>query len=171
MWSYVPKAQRIPGDHPLRPLRAMVEAILRDLSPQFDQLSCQAGPTLDSARAPAPRSAPAGALQRAQRAAADGATRLQLAGQLFPASATYEPARRSAVGAPASTAAALRHRGPAFLPQRWGVHEAGATPHVVPVTERFSTLTAIDPLNVRAPLSAKTPFAVITKVRAPLICP
>ena len=45
----------------------------------------------------------------------------------------------------------------------------GATPHVIPV--RFSTLTAIDPLNVRAPLSAKTPFAVITKVRAPLICP
>jgi hypothetical protein len=57
------------------------------------------------------------------------------------------------------------------LPQRRGVHETGATPHVVPVTGRFSTLTAIDPLNVRAPLSAKTPFAVITKVRAPLICP
>ena len=31
MWSYVPLEQRIPADHPLRPLRAMVDTILKDL--------------------------------------------------------------------------------------------------------------------------------------------
>ena len=43
MWSYVPLEQRIPTDHPLRPLRVMVDAILRELSPQFDQLYAQVG--------------------------------------------------------------------------------------------------------------------------------
>jgi transposase len=38
MWSYVPLEQRIPAEHPLRPLRAMVDVVLRELSPQFDQL-------------------------------------------------------------------------------------------------------------------------------------
>ena len=28
MWSYVPLEQRIPTEHPLRPLRAMVDAIV-----------------------------------------------------------------------------------------------------------------------------------------------
>src|SRR5215813_6227869 len=43
MWSYVPLEQRIPSDHPLRPLRAMVDTILRELSPQFDELYSQVG--------------------------------------------------------------------------------------------------------------------------------
>src|SRR5439155_18236977 len=43
MWSYVPLEQRIPTEHPLRPLRAMVDAILRDLSPQFDELYSKVG--------------------------------------------------------------------------------------------------------------------------------
>src|SRR5438128_1398949 len=43
MWSYVPLEQRIPTDHPLRPLRVMVDAILRELSPQFDQLYAKVG--------------------------------------------------------------------------------------------------------------------------------
>ena len=43
MWSYVPLEQRIPLDHPLRPLRAMVDAIMQDLSPQFDQLYSKVG--------------------------------------------------------------------------------------------------------------------------------
>jgi hypothetical protein len=38
MWGYVPLEQRIPADHPLRPLRAMVDTILDELSPQFGQL-------------------------------------------------------------------------------------------------------------------------------------
>ena len=43
MWSYVPLEQRIPSDHPLRPLRAMVETILGELSPQFDPLYAKVG--------------------------------------------------------------------------------------------------------------------------------
>jgi transposase len=43
LWSYVPLEQRIPPDHPLRPLRAMVDAIMHDLSPQFDQLYSKVG--------------------------------------------------------------------------------------------------------------------------------
>jgi len=43
MWSYVPLEQRIPADHPLRPLRAMVDVVLRELSPQFDQLYSKVG--------------------------------------------------------------------------------------------------------------------------------
>src|SRR5882672_1081125 len=43
MWSYVPLEHRIPFDHPLRPLRAMVETILGELSPQFDQLYSKVG--------------------------------------------------------------------------------------------------------------------------------
>src|SRR5437899_11465412 len=38
MWSYVPLERRIPPDHPLRPLRALGDTILGELSPQFDQL-------------------------------------------------------------------------------------------------------------------------------------
>jgi transposase len=43
MWSYVPLERRIPSDHPLRPLRAMVDTILGELSPQFDQLYSKVG--------------------------------------------------------------------------------------------------------------------------------
>src|SRR4030095_3916144 len=43
MWSYVPLERRIPSDHPLRPLRAMVDTILGELPPQFDQLYSKVG--------------------------------------------------------------------------------------------------------------------------------
>src|SRR6266403_1840355 len=43
MWSYVPLEQRITADHPLRPLQAMVDTILGELSPQFDQLYSKVG--------------------------------------------------------------------------------------------------------------------------------
>src|SRR3989449_10091386 len=43
MWSYVPLEQRIAADHPLRPLRAMVDTILGELSPQFAQLYSKVG--------------------------------------------------------------------------------------------------------------------------------
>ena len=43
MWSYVPPEQRIPAEHPLRPLRAMVDVVLRELSPQFDQIYSKVG--------------------------------------------------------------------------------------------------------------------------------
>jgi transposase len=38
MWSYLPVEDRIPRDHPLRPLRAMVNEALRTLSPRFTRL-------------------------------------------------------------------------------------------------------------------------------------
>jgi hypothetical protein len=43
MWSYMPLEQRIPADHPLRPLRAMVDRVLQELSPQFDELYSKVG--------------------------------------------------------------------------------------------------------------------------------
>jgi transposase len=38
MWSYISPEQRVPADHPLRPVRAMVDTILAELSPAFAQL-------------------------------------------------------------------------------------------------------------------------------------
>src|SRR5207237_944291 len=38
MWSYILPEQRVPQDHPLRPIRAMVDTILAELSPAFAQL-------------------------------------------------------------------------------------------------------------------------------------
>ena len=38
MWSYVPMERRIPTDHPLRTMRPLVDALLRELSPRFDEL-------------------------------------------------------------------------------------------------------------------------------------
>ncbi len=43
MWSYVPLEQRVPPDHPLRPIRNMVDGILAELSPEFGQLYAQVG--------------------------------------------------------------------------------------------------------------------------------
>jgi transposase len=43
MWSYVPMEQRIPADHPLRAVRAMVDTVLRELSPQFATLYSRVG--------------------------------------------------------------------------------------------------------------------------------
>src|SRR5436190_2321762 len=38
LFSYVSPEQRVPADHPLRPIRLMVDAALGRLSPQFDAL-------------------------------------------------------------------------------------------------------------------------------------
>src|SRR5256712_10613179 len=43
MWSYVPMDQRIPVDHPLRRMRPMVDAILEEMSPRFDELYARVG--------------------------------------------------------------------------------------------------------------------------------
>src|SRR5262249_14345652 len=43
MWSYISPEQRIAQDHPLRPLRALVDAVLTDLSPRFSQLYAKTG--------------------------------------------------------------------------------------------------------------------------------
>jgi transposase len=43
MWSYVSPEKRVPKDHPLRPMKAMVNVVLRDLSPRFDALYSDRG--------------------------------------------------------------------------------------------------------------------------------
>ncbi|HEX9478946.1 MAG TPA: IS5 family transposase [Methylomirabilota bacterium] len=43
MWSYLAPEQRVPLDHPLRPIRAMVDAILVELSPAFAKLYSPVG--------------------------------------------------------------------------------------------------------------------------------
>ena len=43
VWSYIPLEQRVPAAHPLRPMRAMVDAVLAELSPQFSELYSRVG--------------------------------------------------------------------------------------------------------------------------------
>jgi transposase len=43
MWSYVAPDQRVPPDHPLRPIRTMVDTILTELSPEFAKLYSPVG--------------------------------------------------------------------------------------------------------------------------------
>jgi transposase len=43
MFSYLSPEQRVPADHPLRPIRQMVDDVLRGLSPQFDGLYARTG--------------------------------------------------------------------------------------------------------------------------------
>jgi transposase len=43
MFSYISPEQRVRKDHPLRPIRAMVDQILKELSPQFDKMYAKAG--------------------------------------------------------------------------------------------------------------------------------
>src|SRR6516225_5650418 len=43
MWSYISPEQRIPQDHPLRALRTLVDAVLKELSPRFSQLYAKTG--------------------------------------------------------------------------------------------------------------------------------
>jgi len=43
MWSYVPLEQRIPEDHPLRPIRQKVDRVLREMSPEFDDMYSKVG--------------------------------------------------------------------------------------------------------------------------------
>jgi hypothetical protein len=63
IFSYRRPEERIPADHPLRPIRAMVDTALRELSPEFARLYPKTGrPSI----APHP-----------ERAAADRAAGLQ----------------------------------------------------------------------------------------------
>ena len=43
MFSFLSPERRIPQDHPLRAIRAMVDEVLRDLSPTFDAIYSQVG--------------------------------------------------------------------------------------------------------------------------------
>ena len=43
MWSYVSAEQRVPADHPLRRIRALVDEVLERLSPRFAELYSKVG--------------------------------------------------------------------------------------------------------------------------------
>ena len=43
VFSYISPEQRVPQDHPLRPLRVMVDEALRGLQPRFNKLYAQTG--------------------------------------------------------------------------------------------------------------------------------
>src|SRR5271167_4311740 len=43
MFSYVSPEKRVPADHPLRPIRKLVDEILKEMSPQFAKLYSDVG--------------------------------------------------------------------------------------------------------------------------------
>ena len=43
MFSYITPAQRVPQSHPLRPIRQMVDAALRELSAEFEAMYSSVG--------------------------------------------------------------------------------------------------------------------------------
>ena len=43
VFSYISGEQRVPRDHPLRPIRKMVDEILKELSPQFNKMYSKVG--------------------------------------------------------------------------------------------------------------------------------
>lgn len=43
VFSYISPEQRVPRDHPLRPIRKMVDEILKELSPQFNKMYSKVG--------------------------------------------------------------------------------------------------------------------------------
>jgi hypothetical protein len=43
MFSYISPEERVPREHPLRSIRAMVDAVLKELSALFDQLYSDTG--------------------------------------------------------------------------------------------------------------------------------
>ena len=38
LYSYISPEQRVPADHPLRPIREMVNIVLRKISREFDKI-------------------------------------------------------------------------------------------------------------------------------------
>src|SRR3981189_1808330 len=43
IFSYISPEKRVPTDHPLRPMRKMVDEILKEMSPQFAKLYSSVG--------------------------------------------------------------------------------------------------------------------------------
>jgi transposase len=43
MFSYISPERRVPADHPLRPIRKMVGAVLKEMSPRFARLYAPVG--------------------------------------------------------------------------------------------------------------------------------
>jgi len=47
MFSYISPEKRVPADHPLRPIRKMVDEILKEMSPKFAKLYSDVGRPFD----------------------------------------------------------------------------------------------------------------------------
>ncbi len=47
LFSYISPEDRVPADHPLRPIRKMVDRALEELSPLFDEMYSRVGPAVD----------------------------------------------------------------------------------------------------------------------------
>jgi hypothetical protein len=43
IFSYVSPEKRVPQDHPLRPIRKLVDQVLKEMSPQFARLYAKVG--------------------------------------------------------------------------------------------------------------------------------
>jgi transposase len=43
MYSYISPEKRVPADHPLRPIRKIVDEILKEMSPKFQKLYSDVG--------------------------------------------------------------------------------------------------------------------------------
>jgi len=44
VFSYISPEKRVPADHPLRPIRKIVDEILKEMSPKFTKLYSEVGP-------------------------------------------------------------------------------------------------------------------------------
>src|SRR6266566_4905970 len=76
LFSYGSLEQRVPADHPLRPIRTMVDEALKSLDGRFEEIYDRR-PEVDTAGAFAAGIIAADALHGPQRADADGAARIQ----------------------------------------------------------------------------------------------
>ena len=76
VFSYVSPEQRVPQDHPLRPLRVMTDEALRELQPRFNQLYAKTGRPFDRTGEVVASAPAASAVLGAQRTAVDGTARL-----------------------------------------------------------------------------------------------
>jgi hypothetical protein len=79
VFNYINPQQRVPQDHPLRPLRVMTDETLRDLQPRFNKLSIQNRTALDCTGEVVASAPAASAVLGAERMNVDGTARLQLA--------------------------------------------------------------------------------------------
>ena len=77
IFSYISPEQRVRKDHPLRTIRAMVDEVLKQLSPRFDEMYANVGRPSIPPEQVAAGAVAADAVLGAQRAAADGGDRLQ----------------------------------------------------------------------------------------------
>jgi hypothetical protein len=66
MFSYVSPENRVPADHPLRPVLLMADLALKALSPVFQRMYATFGPSLDSARETTAGFAAAGSVHHPQ---------------------------------------------------------------------------------------------------------